>query len=79
MATIPETEAGKRQHIGEDAKRAIEAMRVAVTGSPFVQLRTVVLFLVMAMAMSLAPQPFAALGVAASVVLALEWGRKRGT
>lgn len=77
MATTTGDETTGRTHVGEAAREALESLRVAVTGSPFVSLRSVLLLMVAAAFVTLGDQPFAALGAASMVWIAYDFGRKK--
>lgn len=77
MATIPETQTDKHSHVGEQARQLVDTLRVNVAGSPMASLRVLVLLVVASVALSFAPQPWAAVGVGAMTVISLEWGRKK--
>ena len=70
MATTPEEEFEGRTHVGDDARRIVESMRVSVTGSRDIRLRTTVLLVLIAAALTFVPDPYSAFGMGALIVLA---------
>ena len=76
MATTSGDENEGRMHVGEAARELVENMRVVVTGSAFVSLRSLLLLITAGVCMSVAPFPAATIGFAAICLLAFEWGRR---
>lgn len=71
MATTPEEEFEGRTHVGEDARRIAEEMRIAVTGRRDIKLRTLILLVLVACVLTFVPVlPYLWVGVGSLVVLA---------
>jgi hypothetical protein len=77
MATVPDEEFTGRQHIGEEAKAIVETMRQAVAGGRDASALVVVLLLITAGVLTLAPQPWAAIGVVTLTAVAYRLGKVR--
>ena len=77
MATTTPDETTGRTHVGEEARRIVESMRVAVTGSPFVKLRMLVLLVLAIGCVTLAPTPLNVIGVTAMALLTFEMARHK--
>lgn len=72
MATIDEENANR-----VDNTPTLEVVRNALTGSPFVSLRTLGLLMVAAACVSTAPFPASLIGVVACAWLGFDLGRKK--
>lgn len=71
MATTPEEEFEGRTHVGEQARQIVETARITVAGKRDASAFLVLLLVVAGVSLTLAPQPWSALGV--GVLMWVSW------